>query len=358
MSARRSHRAVPPNGWPAMYREAWASATEAGDEISGLGIAATWAPRSRENAELAYGRFIGFLGRNGRLHPVARVGECLAAVDLCAFGGELAAQLAPVTVLGIFASLNMAVKAMDPAADRTVLKTIISRLSRTAKSTRDIASNLVTPQKLMAIAISMMDKAEQQTHRSWRRASLYRNGLLIMFMTLCPLRPGAIAEMQIGEHVLIGGDNVRVKLPPLERRKRRPEEVPIPPNLAHRLLRYISYFRPMFPRPRPEYVNALWLSRYGNPLDRHTISKRIQDRLQSRTGKNFTAHMFRHVCATHIVDVAPEQARMIVGALGHSGFRTAQRHYIKGQQRAAVEKYQHAVRHLTGRARSKRHRKV
>jgi integrase len=50
-----------------------------------------------------------------------------------------------------------------------------------------------------------------------------------------------------------------------------------------------------------------------------------------RTGKRFTAHMFRHACATYIVDVVPEQARMVVGALGHSGFRTGQRHYIKGQ---------------------------
>jgi hypothetical protein len=46
------------------------------------------------------------------------------------------------------------------------------------------------------------------------------------------------------------------------------------------------------------------------------------------------------------VDVAPERALMIVGALGHSGFRTAQDHYVKGQQRMAVIKYQQAVRQL------------
>jgi len=57
----------------------------------------------------------------------------------------------------------------------------------------------------------MMDKAEQQTKYAERRASLYQQGLLIMFMTLCPLRPGAVAEMQIGEHVLIDGNSVRGK---------------------------------------------------------------------------------------------------------------------------------------------------
>ena len=100
---------------------------------------------------------------------------------------------------------------------------------------------------------------------------------------------------------------------------------------------------PTFPVPAPQHAQALWLSRSGRPLDRDSISKRIKERLGRRTGKRFTAHMFRHASASYIVEVAPAQARMVVGVLGHSGFRTAQDHYIKGQQHTAVRSYQEAI---------------
>jgi integrase len=355
MSAARSHKPLPVAEWPRTDRDAWSKATAAGDEFSDSGIAARWAPRTQQNAELAYGRLLGFLRGKRRLKPVRRVGERLVPDNLCRLGYELSSQLAPYTVLGIFASLGVAFKAMDPAADRRVLNTSISRLAQAVKSTRDISGNLLSPRELVAIGRSIMEEAEKQTRHSWRSASLYRDGLLTMFMALCPLRPGAVSEMQIGIHLIVEGGSVTVQLPPAERKKRRPEDVPFTDELARRFLRYLTHYRPMFPAPVPEHAQALWLSRNGLPLDRDKLSRRIKERIGSRSGKRFTAHMFRHPCATYIVDVAPERALMIAGVLGHAGFRTAQRHYIKGQQHMALIKYQEAVRHLTRRGRSKLH---
>jgi hypothetical protein len=131
------------------------------------------------------------------LRPVSCVGERLVVQDLRQFGHELSGQLAPHTVRGIFSNLVMAFKAMAPTADRTFLNKIVSRLSQTAKSVRDITGNLLSPRELVTIGIAMMDEAETQTRHSWRRASLYRDGLLTMFMALCPLRPGAVSEMRL-----------------------------------------------------------------------------------------------------------------------------------------------------------------
>jgi integrase len=277
--------------------------------------------------------------------------------DLRQLGHELSGQLAPCTVRIIFSALVMAFKAMAPKADRSSLNKIVSRLSQTANSVRDITGNLLSPKELVAIGIAMMDEAETQTRYADRRASLYRDGLLTMFMALCPLRPGSVGEMRIGYNVTIEEDNVSVRLPPFERKKRRLEDVPLPRELALRFLRYISYYRGLFPTPQPEHADALWLSRNGPPLDGDGISKRIKERMGRRTGKRFTAHMFRHACATYIVDLVPEQARMVVGALGHSGFRTCHRHYIKGQQHTAVRKFQGAVSDLARRGQCSSHRK-
>jgi integrase len=349
--AANGHNPLPISEWPLLDREAWARAND-GDEFSAGGIAAEWSPRSHKCALWAYGCYLGFLQRNDRLHSVIRVGHRLLTDDLRAFGYELSSRLAPLTVRWIFASLSMAIRAMDPSADRTLLIRIVSRLSLRAKSVRDIGGNLLPPKQLVAIGQSLMDQAENSPARSgWRRASLYRDGLLMNFLALCPLRPGAVSELQIGEHVMIDGTSVTVHLPPADRKKRRPENVPLTAELARRMLRYITHYRPMLPVPDRKHAHALWISRNGQPLSCDAISKRVKERIGRRTGKRFTAHMFRHASATFIVDAAPERAPMIVGVLGHSGFRTAQRHYIKGQQHTAMRTYQKAALDLVRRAR-------
>jgi len=157
--------------------------------------------------------------------------------------------------------------------------------------------------------------------------------------------------MRIGEHLLIEDGSMQIRLPPVLARKRRVEDVPLTPELTRRLARYLAHYRPMFPQ-NSKHARALWLSRFGRPLSRVDISHRARAGIGARTGKNFTGQMFRHACATHIVEVAPERARLIVGALGHTGFRTAQDHYIKGHQHTAVRRYQNAVLGLTRRVRS------
>lgn len=240
----------------------------------------------------------------------------------------------------------MAYAAMDPKADRGSINSIISRLDRKAKSVRDIESNLISPVELRDMGLAMMDEAERIPRRSFQRASLYRDGLLTMFMSLCPLRPGAVSEMRIGAHIVIEGVRVTVRFSNAEGKKRRLENVPLSAELSHRFIRFINFYRLMFPKPPQEHAQALWLSRNGNPMNRDGISKRIKERLGKRTGKRFSAHMFRHAAASYIVDVAPEHARTITGLLGHSGFRTAKRHYIKGQQHMAVRKYQASVQEI------------
>jgi hypothetical protein len=70
MSTAKSHRPLPVAEWPELDRRAWMKANEVGDEYSEPGAGAQWADRSRENAELAYGRLIGFVQRNGGLRPL------------------------------------------------------------------------------------------------------------------------------------------------------------------------------------------------------------------------------------------------------------------------------------------------
>ena len=98
-------------------------------------------------------------------------------------------KLAPYSVLGFFGSLGMAIKAMDPTADRRHLTKITTRLGRTVKSVRNISANLLRPTELVALGRAMMDEAELQGRFSRRAASLYRDGALTMFMAYCPLRP-------------------------------------------------------------------------------------------------------------------------------------------------------------------------
>jgi integrase len=260
-------------------------------------------------------------------------------------------MLAPYTVLGIFRNLAMAVRAMDPKADRTVVNKIVTRLAYGAKSVRDIKGNLVPPRELLAIGISMMDEADAIPNLTWRSASLHRDGLLVTFMALCPLRPGAVCEMRVGEHLVVFGETVVVRFSRVEKKKRRIESVPLPQYLTRHFVRYLSHYWPYFLSRSSEQSQALCMSRNGKQIDCNTLSRCVKERIARRTNKRFTAHMFRHSCATFIADVAPEHARMIMAVLGHADAHTANRHYIKSQQHLAITRYQVAIRDLRRSAR-------
>ena len=80
-----------------------------------------------------------------------------------------------------------------------------------------------------------------------------------------------------------------------------------------------------------------------------TLADRIERIIWERKEMRFAPHNFRHSAATFVSEVAPLQALMIAGVLGHSDLKTAMKHYIKGKQRLSFRLFHGEIDEIMGR---------
>lgn len=334
--------------WPEQDRIAWAAAADPGGDFSDAGPAAKWSVRTRENVELAWGRYLEHTGRHWPLQLTTIIEDRIAIGKLRHYWQELQCTLAPVTVHSHFVFLSEAVRVMYPSCDRTVLLGVSNRLAVQARRSRDVEGRLIPPRELVSIGLAMMEEAETEKCQRKMAAVLYRDGCILLAGTLIPIRRGNWQRMVIGGHLMIEGDQMRIHIDPSETKGKREIDLTVPSTVAQRLQRYIDIYRPRFLRSDCEDKGQLWLSRSGKPMSGDVIGKKVKEVLKRRTGKAFSFHMFRHTCATFISETEPDKGHMATGALQHRNPRTT-RIYIRGQQHKAFRLYQCDVKRIMGR---------
>lgn len=331
--------------WPQKLQQAWLDANFVGDALTPSGRAAILAPRTLENAELALGRYIEFRGNCGLPNDPTNLASIIQLHDLRAYAHHLLETVKPQTVLLALTSLCRALRLIDERLDQSDFRKVIRRFARIAKRSRDIDSRLLSPIQLVEKALEIMDEAEQDPVQGIRSAETFRNGLLILGATLCPLRRENWRIMRIGEHVIIEESMPKFRFESDTMKGRRPFECPIPTEYSYfqRLQRYISHFRPRLLNADQPDPGFLFISRNGGQMGRATISMAVELTLMRRTQKRFSFHMFRYSAATFICEFAPERMHIARDILHHRTLRTTAKHYIKGQQTRAIQMYQNLV---------------
>lgn len=81
-------------------------------------------------------------------------------------------------------------------------------------------------------------------------------------------------------------------------------------------------------------------------LEVKSATRAFADLTLKLTGKRVSPHLFRDCAATTLARLSPESARLIRPVLAHSGFRTAERHYIHAQTIDAGRDYAAVVQRL------------
>lgn len=334
--------------WPDIDRRAWGDANRVGDILDGQGPAARWTANTRMSARKAYGCWLRYLMDRNRLDHVTAIGDRVSLENLREYVGELRPHLSPNTVLTRLRHLSMAIAAMDPTVDRTLLNHAIGRLIPLARPVRDKRSKLVSPVVLLELGMRLMAEWQSRAgHDPRLNAMDYRDGLMIAFLALCPIRVANLAAMTIGRHLTFAGGGARIQFAAAEMKGKRalafdlPEILRAPLDLYLRAIHPLLYAGPLEDPP-------LWpsLARRQPQMTTHGIYTRITQVTAKHLGVAISPHLFRDAAATFIAELAPEHARMAAAVLQHRSFATTSRHYIHGQQHLAARKYQRAIADL------------
>ena len=154
---------LPLEQWPALDKSAWSSANQTGDLLTGSGPAAAWKPKTRRTAMNAYGNWLRYLKQADQVGDLSTIGGRLTMENLQGYIAELRARVSPRTVVTQLRSLSQAFLALDPGANREILKLAVSRLERIAPRSRLKADSLKSPTELVALGENSMS--------TWRRRS-------------------------------------------------------------------------------------------------------------------------------------------------------------------------------------------
>jgi integrase/recombinase XerD len=185
-------------------------------------------------------------------------------------------------------------------------------------------------------------------------AVLYRDGLMIAVLTLCPLRHKNFMALELGRTLIANGSSHTICFQRTETKTWQPIELPFPASLIPALERYLDHYRPFLlrlgaTRGRNRQAGTtpggrLWVNQYGQALSEDGPIQPIIERTRARFGHHVNPHLFRDCAATTIAEEDPKRVRMSAAVLGHSDFRTTEAHYIVANTQVAGASYHDLIR--------------
>ena len=321
---------LPFNAWPSVDQRLWEAAFRAPDDpFDESGPASHLAQTTRRVLRSSYGIFLGFIAKNHSelfvRPPTARLDRELA-MEYVAWRRTTCGE---VTLANDLHLLRRALGYMYPSADWSWLRPIANRIAARAQP-RPAKSHLVTSDRLYALGMKLMDGAEQRDPVRKFDALQYRDGLIIAFLALIPLRRRTLAALRIGQHLLKSGDLWVLDIPGRDTKTGRSLDYPISAKFSARIDRYLSKFRDVIPGAAKH--DGLWSSNQGRPMDGGSIYDRVQRRTREAIGFPVNLHQFRHGAATFWSIQDPANVRGAKDLLGHWSFGTTEKHYIRPAQ--------------------------
>ena len=111
---------------------------------------------------------------------------------------------------------------------------------------RNKLARLQSPSALLDLGLSLMTNWQSRTAHDQRLNAMdYRDGLMIAFLALCPIRLGNLAAMVVGQHLRFVSGAPRVVFAASEMKGKRALDVDFPAELRQALNLYLERIHPM-----------------------------------------------------------------------------------------------------------------
>lgn len=252
------------------------------------------------------------------------------------------------TVLSRLQELVEVAKVMGPTQDWSFINRIASRIRARHRPVRD-KSNLRLSEELFDLGMRLIADATDEPLSRRQAAVAHRDGLLIAFLSLVPLRRKNVARLTLGVNLVHLEGAWLLVLQEAETKTHQLHEVLWPDELVAPLEIYLeihrSHLTSLTGRWAKPIGELLWVSTDGSPMTEMAIYDRIRARTEEAFGTAVNPHLFRDAAATTLAIADPEHVRVAAPLLGHRTFATTEKHY---QQATAIQAHRAYVDALFG----------
>jgi integrase len=331
-----SKKHLPFDSWPDEDRALCVAAFQDGDPFGEESRAAHMSAATRIGLRTAHARFLGFLASE---HPERLRLSLEARVDrdsTRAFVAHLRQSCRDTSVASTLHKLRLFLGLMCPERDWSWLKIIAKRIDAQAAPRPD-PSQGITSAMLFALGRQLMDEAKNSARVAGRitkeDALTYRDGLIIALLAAVPLRKRTFAALTINRHLVKIGSGWLLDIPAADTKNQRALEFPISDALSEPIDLYLTTFRTAITGANKH--PGLWPSAKGYPMGGGAIYDAVRHRTIERLGIPVNLHRFRGAAGNLWSISDPMNVRGAKDLLGHTDFRTTERHYIGAQSRLA-----------------------
>jgi integrase len=321
---------LPISQWPEADRRLWLAACAPGDILDDdIGARSGHAVISNRKATKGYGRWLTYLQISApatlAMPPVDRITRerVRAYVDsLVAIGNSTQTILARLQELGEVAEV------MAPDRIWSFINEIASKIRARHRPARD-KSNLRPSNELVDLGFELMKSARSLS--GVETAIAYRDGLVIAFLALIPLRRRNLADLVLDRTLIRQGSEWLVVFGEDETKTHAAFEIGLPDVLRKPLENYLQNYRPILAAREGRWVRpvegAVWVSKDGSPMRQIALYDRVRARTKDAFGVAINPHLFRDAAATTMAIADPGHIRLAAPLLGHRTFTTTERYY-------------------------------
>ncbi|MBV1800704.1 site-specific integrase [Siccirubricoccus sp. G192] len=242
--------------------------------------------------------------------------------------------------------LYEAMLALAPDKDWRWILRVVTK-GRSHHASRKKRAEIPEAVELLELGLALMASADLET--TPRKAAMrYRDGLIIAFLTLFPLRRADLAALQLGQNVSQETGKWRVR--GTHSKTDQLFDLLWPEILVPMLETYLSVHRPVLKQQRKRWAqpigNALWVSSDGSSLGPERLYVCVANYTAAVFGDRIGPHRFRHSAATSVAVNAPEHVAIIRVILGHAGHAIGGRYYNLAKTSQAARRFQQIMARL------------
>ena len=191
---------------------------------------------------------------------------------------------------------------------------------------------IVTSERLVEAGLGLIRSARENPRlRTYRRATLIRNGLMVALLALAPIRLKNFSGLTLGTSFKRIGDRWWIVLGRHETKSGAADERPVPRYLNQAIAIYLTLARPIL-LGRREFIigeeddtgsapdvltGGLWIGEGGKALGYSAVERAIMETTRQTIGRTLSPHDFRRSGATTARFRAGSEPDLASGLLHH-----------------------------------------